>query len=235
MNPNVSSLKRTGKNRFSIPPLENGDHLTREEFHRRYEAMPENVKAELIEGVVFMSSPVRAKNHGRPSARIIGWLVNYSAFTPATDVAENVTVFLDLDNEYQPDAVLRIEKESGGNSLINDADYLQGSPELIVEVSGSTISKDLFEKKNAYRRNGVLEYIVWRVADAEIDWFVLENGAYQKLEADKNGIIESRFFAGLRLNVEALLADDMPSVLSDLQKGLQSKKHREFVSRFDKQ
>lgn len=235
MNPNISLPTRKLRNRLSVPPLENGDRLTREEFHRRYEAMPENVKAELIEGVVFMSSPVRAKNHGKPGARIITWLGNYSAFTPATDVAENVTVFLDSDNEYQPDAVLRIEREFGGNSLINDDDYLQGSPELIVEVSASTISKDLFEKKNVYRRSGVLEYVVWRVADGEIDWFVLENGAYRKLEAGKNGIVESKFFAGLRLNVEAMLAGNLQRVLSDLQKGLQSKKYKEFAGRMKKQ
>ena len=118
MNPNVSTPNGTGKSRFTIPPLENGDHLTRDEFHRRYQAMPENIKAELIEGVVFMASPVRIEQHGKPSARIITWLGNYSAFTPATEVSENVTVFLDSGNEYQPDAVLRIEREYGGNSFI---------------------------------------------------------------------------------------------------------------------
>ena len=235
MNPNTATPNRTGKNRFMIPPLENGDHLTREEFHRRYEAMPENIKAELIEGVVFKASPVRVEQHGKPSARIITWLGNYSAYTPATEVSENVTVFLDSGNEYQPDAVLRFEREYGGNSFINDNDYLQGSPELSVEVSASTISKDLFEKKNVYRRNGVLEYIVWRVADGEIDWFILENGAYQKLEANKNGVIESRSFVGLRLNVEAMLAGDLQKVPGDLQKGLQSKKYKEFVGRLRKQ
>ena len=102
--------------------------------------MPENVKAELIEGVVFMSSPVKAKNHGEPSAKIITWLGYYSAFTLGTSTAENVTLYIDADNEYQPDAVLRIEREYGGNSFINDDDYLQGSPELLVEISASTIS-----------------------------------------------------------------------------------------------
>ena len=149
MNSNVSTPNSTGKNRFITPPLENGDHLTCEEFHRRYEAMPENVKAELIEGVVFMASPVRIEQHGEPSARVITWLGYYSAFTLGTKIAENVTVFFDSGNEYQPDAVLRIEREYGGNSFVNDDDYLQGSPELSVEVSASTISKDLFEKKTS--------------------------------------------------------------------------------------
>ncbi len=182
-----------------------------------------------------MASPVRIEQHGEPSARVITWLGYYSAFTLGTKIAENVTVFFDSGNEYQPDAVLRIEREYGGNSFVNDDDYLQGSPELSVEVSASTISKDLFEKKNVYRRSGVLEYIVWRVSDGEIDWFILENGAYRKLETGKNGVIESKCFAGLRLNVKAMLAGDLQKVLSDLQKGLQSKKYKEFVGRLKKQ
>ena len=233
---NTQTLSQTQRfpKKISIPPLENGDRLTREEFHRRYEAMPENIKAELIEGVVFMSSPVRAKNHGEPSAKIITWLGYYSAFTLGTSTAENVTLYIDADNEYQPDAVLRIEESYGGKSLINKDDYLKGSPELIVEVSASTISKDLFEKKNVYRRNGVLEYIVWRVSDREIDWFILIDGIYQKLEVDKHGIIESKVFQGLRLNVKAMLKDDLQKVLADLQNGLKSKKYNDFVEQLSK-
>lgn len=234
MNPNVSTQTPRIRNRSTVPPLENGDRLTRDEFHRRYEAMPENVKAELIEGVVFMSSPVRIDHHGKPSAKVITWLGSYSAYTFTTEVSENVTLFLDSDNQYQPDAVLRIDEKYDGKSLIKDG-YLKGSPELLVEVSASTISKDLFEKKNVYRRNGVMEYIVWRVLDEEIDWFVLKDGTYQTLEADKNGIIESKVFAGLRLNVKAMLSGDLQKVLSDLQKGLQSKKHKEFIGRIKKQ
>ena len=48
----------TGSKPPRILPLEHGDHLTREEFERRYEAMPHVRKAELIEGVVYMPSPV---------------------------------------------------------------------------------------------------------------------------------------------------------------------------------
>ncbi len=105
---------------------------------------------------------------------------------------------------------------------------------MIVEVSASTISKDLFEKKNVYRRNGVLEYIVWRVTDREIDWFVLRDDTYQRLEISESGFIESEVFAGLRLNVEAMLEDDLQMVLVDLQKGLQSKKHKDFIEHLSK-
>ena len=53
-----------------VPPLENGDRLTRDEFERRYEAMPHLKKAELIEGVVYVPSPVRYRHHGAPLSLI---------------------------------------------------------------------------------------------------------------------------------------------------------------------
>lgn len=217
----------------TIPPLENGDHLTRSEFERRYKAMP-NVKAELIEGVVYMSSPVRITHHAKPHSRIMGWLFNYCVETGAVDFADNATVRLDLENEPQPDAVLYIREELGGNSYISTDDYLEGAPELVVEIAASTASYDTTEKKKIYRRNGVKEYIIWRVNDKEIDWFAWKEGEYIALEKDKNGVIESRFFGGLRLNVDAILQDDLAKVLTDLQKGLKSKKHEDFVKSLTK-
>jgi Uma2 family endonuclease len=222
-----------GNGKKTIPPLENGDRLTRAEFERRYEAMP-NIKAELIEGVVYMSSPVRVTHHAKPHSRIMGWLFNYCVETEGVDFADNATVRLDLDNEPQPDAVLYIKEEFGGNSYIAADDYLVGSPELVVEIASSTASYDTTEKKKIYRRNGVKEYIIWRVDDKEIDWFALEEGEYVSLEKDKNGVIESRFFGGLRLNVESILKDDLAKVLTDLQKGLKSKRHKDFVNSLTK-
>lgn len=112
-----------------IPCLENGDRLPRPEFERRYAAMPQVKKAELIEGIVYMPSPVRVRQHGRPHALVMGWLSNYWAATPGVDLCDNTTVRLDLDNEPQPDALLRIE---GGTSRISEDDYIEGSPELVV-------------------------------------------------------------------------------------------------------
>src|SRR6185369_2188792 len=79
-----------------IPPLEQGDHLTREEFHRRYEAMPHIKKAELIEGVVYMPSPVNFKKHAGPHFAVIGWLSNYVALTPGVLGGDNSTLKLNL-------------------------------------------------------------------------------------------------------------------------------------------
>lgn len=213
--------------KLTIPPLENGDQLTRAEFERRYSAMPDQKKAELIEGVVYMASPLRITNHGNPHARIITWLGNYWSGTPGIELGDNATVLLDLDNEPQPDALLRIEV--GGQSSISQDGYVEGAPELIVEIAASSVSIDFNQKLKVYRRNQVQEYLVWRVDDGEFDWFRLNAGEYIKLEPDRNGIIYSQVFPGLCLDKTALLAGNLAKVLEVLQQGMASQEHEDFV------
>ncbi len=100
----------------------------------------------------------------------------------------------------------------------------------LCEIAGSSVSYDLHAKLNVYRRNGVQEYLVWRVNDQAIDWFYLHEGEYLRLAADDTGRIYSRIFPGLWLNVQALLAGDMVAVLATLQEGLQSAEHTQFVT-----
>lgn len=214
---------------LTIPPLENGDKLTRHEFERRYHAMPNLKKAELIEGVVYVASPVRAKQHGKPHARIMGWLIAYEAATPGVEALDNTTVLLDTDNEPQPDALLRIE--TGGQSRINKDDYVEGAPELIVEIAASSASYDLHEKLKVYRRNQVQEYLIWRVYDHQFDWFRLQQGEYIQLQTNADNIICSQIFPGLWLDKIALLGGDLGTVLAVLQQGLASPEHENFISR----
>ncbi|NJM72444.1 MAG: Uma2 family endonuclease [Scytonema sp. RU_4_4] len=214
---------------FKLPPLESGDRLTRQEFERRYQTMPHIKKAELIEGVVYLASPVRAKSHGRPHAQVMAWLTAYWVATPGVDMGDNATVRLDVDNEPQPDALLRLEPEVGGNSRISDDDYVEGAPELIAEIAASSASYDLTDKLNAYRRNGVQEYIVWQIYENRLNWFRLEEGRYVALEPDAAGIIRSQVFPGLWLSVPALQQGKLAEVLAVLQQGLQTQEHQAFV------
>ena len=216
----------TPESKLTILPLENGDRLSRFEFERRYEAMPHLKKAELIEGAVYMASPLRIKSHGEPHSLLITWLGTYKAFTPSTVIGDNSTVRLDLDNEPQPDAVLFIP---GRQATIGADDYIEGAPELVVEVAASSATIDLHDKKRAYRRNGVQEYLVWRTLEHQIDWFGLQADEYVTQQPDEKGIIRSRVFPGLWLAVSALLSGEMTTVLSVLQQGLNSTEHQEFV------
>ncbi len=204
----------------TIPPLENGDQLTRFEFEQRYEQMPHVKKAELIEGIVYMASPLRIRQHGNPHALIMTWLGTYWSATPGVEVGDNCTVRLDAENEPQPDALLRITV--GGQSTISEDGYVEGAPELIVEIAASTASIDLHDKLKAYRRNQVQEYLVWRVYDGEFDWFRLREGKYIKLKPNEKGIICSEYFPSLWLSQAALLTGDLAQVLSTLQEGLNS-------------
>lgn len=212
---------------LAIPPLENGDKLTRYEFERRYHAMPHLKKAELIEGIVYVASPLRIKSHGEPHAYIMAWLGVYKAATPGVGLADNTTVIIDADNEPQPDALLRIE--INGQSRINESDYLEGAPELIVEIAASSASYDLHEKLKVYRRNQVQEYLVWRVYDNQFDWFRLQKGEYIQVKPNTEDIICSQVFPGLWLAKSALLSGDLAQVLAVLQQGLSTLEHQEFV------
>ncbi len=212
-----------------MPWLESGDRMPRHEFERRYRAMPQLKKAELIEGVVYVSSPVRSNSHARPHGRIITWLGLYEASAPGVAVNDNPTVRLDADNEPQPDACLRIE--TGGQSHISADDYIEGAPELIIEVGASSAANDLHDKKHVYRRNGVQEYLVWRVLEQAIDWFGLHQGLYMPLQPDGAGVTHSQVFPGLCLDAAALLAGDMPQVVAILQQELSSPGHEQFVQK----
>ncbi len=226
----VDSIQLSPPAQEVVPALENGDRLTRAEFERRYEAMPHLKKAELIEGVVYVPSPVRVDRHGSQTADVLAWLGQYRALTPGVQTGDNSTVRLDLDNEPQPDALLRILPEHGGQSRTSDDGYVEGAPELLVEVASSSASYDLHAKLHVYRRNGVREYLVWRVLDEAIDWFVLREGQFEPLEPGPDGILRSEVFPGLWLDPRALLGNDLKTVLQVLQQGVDTPEHKRFAS-----
>ena len=214
-----------------VPPLENGDRLTRAEFERRYAAMPEHIRAELVEGVVIMSSPVRFTLHGQQHGDLMTWAGMYRVGTPGILGGGDPTVRLDLDNEPQPDVCLLIDPARGGQAKIDGDGYLNGAPEFVAEVAASTVSQDLGSKLNAYRRNGVAEYLVWRVQDAAIDWFILREGRFDRLIPDADGITRSIVLPGLWLDSAALLSGDLVRVHAVLREGLASGAHLDFVAK----
>jgi Uma2 family endonuclease len=211
------------------PLLEPGDRLTRDEFERRYQRMPRVKKAELIEGTVYMPSPVRAEKHAGPHIRLATWLGTYASETPGTDCFDNSTVRLDLDNEPQPDLVLIKRPSKGGQARISEDDYIEGAPELAVEIVSSSHAYDLHQKKGAYRRNGVREYLAWVTDENRLLWWELREGEYQEIASPAEGLLKSGVFPGLWLDAEALLHGDMKAVLAALQRGLESEEHRDFL------
>jgi Uma2 family endonuclease len=195
--------------------------------------MPNVKKAELIEGVVYMPSPVRQRRHSHPHTRLITWLGTYEMDTPGVETGDNGTIRLDLDNEPQPDAFLFIKPEHGGQVRISEDDYIEGAPELVAEVVSSSASYDLGSKLQAYRRNGVREYVVWRVLDSQVDSFVNHDGRFELMAADPDGIIRSTVFPGLWLDPAALTGGNATALKLVLQQGLNSPEHAAFVARLE--
>jgi Uma2 family endonuclease len=212
------------------PPLLNGDHLAVPEFERRYGAMPEIKKAELIEGIVVMSPPI-SNTHGEAHGTITYLLKRYAQATPGVSCGSNTSVRLDGKNEYQPDALLRIKSGKLSHSKVGPDGLLEGGPELVAEIAISSAAYDLHEKKAVYQRCLVPEYFVWQVVDSQIHWFALEQGNYVELKGRSDGVIRGRIFPGLRLDIRALVAGDEDKVSRVSEKGLRSAEHTAFVKR----
>lgn len=211
-----------------IPPLENGDRLTQPEFHRRYEAMPEGVKAELIGGVVHMPSPLKPR-HGRPHALLMTWLGTYQSETPGTDALDNTTVIMGDESEPQPDGALVLE--ANGGTFIDEDGFLSGVPELLGEIAHTSESIDLHAKRDDYEKAGVKEYIVVAVRMKKVFWWIRRGKKFVDLAAGKDGILRSETFPGLWLDPDALLRRDLRRVLAVLRKGIASPEHAAFVQK----
>lgn len=212
-------------------PLMAGDRLTRAEFERRYHNHPEIKKAELIEGVVYMPSPVKFQRHAIPHYSLITWTGNYLAATPNVQGGDNATLRLDNLNEVQPDILLRIDSAVGGRSRVGEDDFVEGAPELIIEVAATSANYDMHDKKRVYARSGVAEYLVVLTFDRQVHWFVLREGEYDLLAPGEDGVLRSEVFPGLWLDTEALWRQDLVTLLSVLQQGIQSEAHTAFAAR----
>jgi Uma2 family endonuclease len=216
----------------ATPPLVPGERLTRDEFERRYEAMPD-VRAELLDGVVYvMASPV-SLSHGTPHADLIGWLAIYRFQTPGCRVVADGSLRLDIASEPQPDAMMYIEEDYGGSARVTPDDRLEGGPELVAEIAESSLPYDLNVKLPIYRRNGVREYLLWRVEDEVIDWYVLRNGRYELLQPTPDGVLRSEIFPGLWLDPRAILGNDSRRLLDVALRGLSSPEHAWFVQQLE--
>jgi Uma2 family endonuclease len=206
--------------------LHSGDQMSREEFHRIYEKMPDHVKAELVGGVVYVASPLRVR-HGTSQPALTTALFLYEVNTLGVEVGDNTTVLLGVDGELQPDLYMRILPQFGGQSKTSPQDYVVGAPELVIEISHSTRSLDMNSKKHEYARNGVREYIVWTLSDNALHWFDLAAG--DGLSPGPDGVMRVRTFPGLWIDTAALLAKDYKRFVATLQQGLTTPEHSAFV------
>jgi Uma2 family endonuclease len=101
---------------------------------------------------------------------------------------------------------------------------------LVAEVAASSVALDLGSKLTAYRRNGVREYVVWKVLQRQIDWYVNRNEGFELLLPEQDGVLRSTVFPGLWLDPAALIRGDVYAVLALVQRGLVSSEHLDFAT-----
>jgi Uma2 family endonuclease len=225
----MSTAGRT-RPRKTLPPLVAGESLDQPTFHERYEAMPPETRAELVDGVVYMPSPMR-HDHGQESRVVAGWLDTYQRLTPGVDGGDGSTLKLDIRGEPQADHHLRIPTKVGGRSRIDEEGYIAGAPELVAEIARSTRSFDLNAKKADYERAGVQEYLVIEIDPDRIHWFARRGDRLEDLPAGPDGIYRSEVFPGLWLDPKALYAQDRDRLYRVLRRGIRSPEHAAFAAR----
>jgi Uma2 family endonuclease len=218
------------RRRFHVRPedeLHNGDRLSQAEFHRRYEQYPDDVKFELIGGIVYMASPLRLP-HSRYDGQLGFVLELYTMATPGTEVLHGATTILGDDSEPMPDLGLIVLPEHGGQTRQNEDGYLVGAPELVCEIAHSTVSLDLNAKKRDYRLAGVREYLVVCIKEQQLHWFHFGHKAIRPSAA---GVWRSRVFPGLWLDGPALLRRDKARLAEVVREGLASPEYAAFAAR----
>jgi hypothetical protein len=223
MNPTAKSQSKATR-----LPLHNGDRLRQPEFHRRYATYPDDVKVELIGGVVYFASAATT-GHAAATTALGAVLGRYAAATPATEAANNVTVILGEKSEPQPDLLLRLLPEKGGRASCNDEGFLVGPPELVAEVAYSAASIALHRKLVDYEAAGVLEYLVFLLEEKELRWLHL--ATKRKLKPDADGLWKSLVFPGLWIDADAVAREDPVRLLTAAKKGLTSQEHAAFVEK----
>jgi len=206
--------------------LHSGDRMTREEFHRIYEQMPDDFEAELVGGTVYVSSPLK-RRHGTNHLPLGSLFFAYEGHTPGVESGDNTTILLGEFAEPQPDLYLRILPEFGGQSRTTADDFVEGAAELLSEIAHSSRSMDLHSKQEDYRRYGVLEYLVICLRERRLRWFDLR--ADKELFPDADGVYRIRTFPGLWIHGGALLAKDFQQLMTTLQQGLATPEHNTFV------
>jgi len=211
------------------PRLDSGDRMDSDTFLEIYEQMPEGFRAELIQGVVLVASPMTA-DHGAPLTRVAAWAFAYQARTPGVESFTDTTIRLGPENSPEPDVSLMIGPEHGGQARIEDH-YIVGAPELVVEVSYSSRSVDLSDKLASYEAAGVRDYVVVLVRDAEVRWHILRDGRLERQSPGEDGLHRSAAFPGLWLDGEALLKSDAARIFAAVERGTATPEHAAFVAR----
>ena len=199
---------------ISLVDLHNGDRMSKDEFLWRWEQIPELKRAELIDGMVYLSSPL-SERHSDYELLLCSWLLRYESRVPGLKILPNATWLLG-DSSPQPD--LALIRQTGTSR--SSGKFREGPPELVVEICYSSLAYDLGPKLELYRRAGVREYLTILLEDNKAQWRALNSDARYQVLKPAGGYLKSRVFPGLWLDPVALFPPDRQRLLAGVDAGL---------------
>ena len=212
-----------------IPPgLVTGERMSVDEFLRRWEELPDLKKAELVDGIVYVPSPLSLE-HGSLDSLIIWWLAHYAHATPGCKAGNNSTWLMLVAHRNPMPSCGSCPRTVGSRG--RERQFGAGAPELAVEVCVTSTEVDFGPKLKLYERAGVREYITIELFGQRIVWRMLENAVYVAQQVPSDGVLRSQVFPGLWLDVAAFWDDDGAKMLAALNAGLSSEDHQRFVER----
>lgn len=178
-------------------------------FASLFDVIPEDCKADVIDGVVYLSPPQTIEEND-----LVSWLcIALGTFVEELHLGlvtiNKVAYRLDDANGPEPDvAFIRAQR----GDVIRRA-YVDGPPDLAVEiVSPESVDRDYELKRRLYERFGVGEYWIIDPDESTALFLILESGAY--VEASLDGtIFHSRVLPGLTLDTRWLWQRPLPATL----------------------
>jgi Uma2 family endonuclease len=176
-------------------------------------ALEEDVKAELLDGVMVVHSPEKTRHE--QEFRFLFVLMNLFAYAHhwGEVLGSMATVHLGECRKVKPDiAAVRLER-----AHIITEDAIEGVPDLVLEiVSESTRRYDFGEKRKVYEEAGVPE--IWLVDfERKVVMVVRRVGRRYRSEAKSRGILRSQVMKGFWLRVEWLWQKELPDPTECLQ------------------
>ncbi len=174
------------------------EHEQRQAF---YDALDPSVKAEWINGVAVVHSPVRL-SHSDASGTLYRLIGNYLDLHPLGAVHHEKVMIQLTRNSYEPDVCFF--RAATAASFTPDM-VLFPAPDFVAEVlSDSTAARDRGVKFTDYAAHGISEYWIIDADAEEIEQYVLHEGDYQLRQRATTGAIRSAVIAGFRIPVRAL-------------------------------
>ena len=192
--------------------------------------MPDSLKAELIEGTVYLMSPPVSNEHSEPHFDLIFWLGLYCFASVGVAGADNGilrstwTMSRSLMHFFESSLNLADSRARAPTTTLRDARTGCGNRREQCKLRPSRKT----ERLSPQRSSRIRCLACVRQGNRLVHFC---DGTYEHLEPGADGVLRSRVFPGLALDATAFLNGDMARVNTVMQESLKSPEHAAFVER----